>query len=75
MIFAALYILIGSAVSYFMQSQIRWLSHRITKHTWLQTVLKIVFDAAIGFTWLISAPALCALRVYYQNKDNQDDEK
>jgi hypothetical protein len=68
MIFAFLYIVAASATAYFMQTHIQWLTERITTYQWLQTILKIVLDAIIGITWIVSVPMLCALKIYCQKK-------
>jgi hypothetical protein len=73
MIFAILYVVAGSVTTYFMQSHIRWFTDLITTYQSLQTILNIVFDAIIGTTWIVSAPALCAFKIYYQQKKRHDN--
>lgn len=73
MIHFILYVLIGSAISYLMQSQITWLAEHLTPHKWAQILLKIVFDALLSVTWIVGAPALFALKIYLERKENEAD--
>ena len=73
MIFAFLYFLIGSAVAYFMQPQIRYIAERMTSYVWLQAVIKILMDAILSMTWIIGAPVLISLKLYLQGKENEED--
>lgn len=61
MIHFIIWLIIGSAVSYFMQPQIRWFSEYVTKFKPFQTIIKILLDALLGVGWLIFAPALYML--------------
>lgn len=70
MIHAFVYILIGVVVANLMQPQITWIAERLSQRKWLQTVIKTFFDAFIGLTWVIGAPALLALKYYLMRKDD-----
>lgn len=74
MIHAFVYLLIGAAVSYFMQPQIQWIAENITKVSWLQTATKIFLDALLSLTWIVGAPAILIAKSYLK-KRNENDEK
>jgi hypothetical protein len=57
-IHAIVYVLIGSAVSFFLQSHIKWLARHWSRHWMVRPILEIVLNAAISLSWLITAPML-----------------
>jgi len=72
MIFAFIYLLIGSTVAYFMQSQIKWLTEYSSEHWLPQTAIKILLDTWVGFTWVIAAPVLLSI-VFYLKRVNHEE--
>lgn len=54
---ALLYLLAGSAISYFMQKQIASAAEQFSDNKVVQTILKIAMDALLSITWIITMPA------------------
>lgn len=73
MIFAFLYLIIGSAVSYFMQSHIVWFAEYMHRDKKAQIAFKIFLDAVLGVTWIVSAPLLIIVKLYITLIKNEGD--
>ena len=54
MIHAFVYLIIGTAISYFMQGQIKQFAENVTQNKFLQTVIKILTDAIMSITWVVT---------------------
>jgi len=75
MIHVAFYLLVGSAIAYFMQPQIRWLAeYAVPEFRWAQVILKIVMDAMLSLTWIVFAPGLLALKFYLERKSRNETD-
>lgn len=68
--FFIFHILIGSAIAYFMQPQIKEVAERITSIRFLQAALKILLDALMAVSWIIVAPAILFAKHKLKERDN-----
>jgi len=68
--FFIFHILIGSAIAYFMQPQIKWVAERLTRYRALQAMIKILLDALMTVSWVIVAPAILLARYKIKERDD-----
>lgn len=71
--FFVFHILIGSAIAYFMQPQIKWVAERVTRYRFLQAMIKILLDALMAVSWIIIAPAILIAKYNMKPKDETND--